>query len=67
MSQRGWKPDHSPIAELVGLVEAIRVLEKRVGDCVAVCREEGYGATEIGRILGVHRTTVYRSARWRKE
>lgn len=50
----------SPITELVGLVQAVRLLEERISCCVAACREQGYGATEIGRVLGVHRATVYR-------
>jgi hypothetical protein len=65
MSQRGWRPDHSPIAKLVGLVEAVRLLEERIGDCVEGCHQAGYGATEVARILGVHRATVYRLASWR--
>jgi len=60
MSPRQGNLDHSPIAELVGLVEGVRLLEERISDCVAACCEEGRGATEIARILGVHRATVYR-------
>jgi hypothetical protein len=53
-----------PIVELVGLVEGMRLLEERVWDCVAACREEGCGVKEIARILGVHRATVYRLSPW---
>ncbi len=61
---RSWV--HSPIAELVGLVEGVRVLEGRISECVAACCEHGYGATEVARILGVHRATVYRLSSWRE-
>jgi hypothetical protein len=61
-----WKVDHSPIAELVGLVEVVRLLEERISSCIAECRKQGHGATEIARILGVHRPTVYRLSIWRE-
>ncbi len=64
MSRRQGNLGHSPIAELVGLVEGVRLLEERISDCVAQCRKEGYGATEVARILGVHRATVYRLFSW---
>ncbi len=64
MSQAPLNADHSPIAELVGLVEAVRLLEERISDCVAECQKEGCGATAVARVLGVHRATVYRLSSW---
>jgi predicted DNA-binding transcriptional regulator AlpA len=66
VSQSASGPGHSPIAELVGLVEGVRLLEEHIAKCVAACCEEGYGATEVARILGVHRATVYRLSSWRE-
>jgi len=66
VSQSASGLGHSPIAELVGLVEGVRLLEEHIAKCVAACCEDGYGATEIARILGVHRATVYRHSSWRK-
>lgn len=53
--------DYSPIVELVGLVQARRLLEAQVAVCVEACIRGGLGATEIARVLGVHRATVYRA------
>jgi hypothetical protein len=67
MSLEEVKPGgHSPITELVGLVEALTLLEGRIAVCVAACHEEGCGAMEVARILGVHRATVYRLSSWRE-
>jgi|GEM_PF-4941591 hypothetical protein len=64
MSQGQRGLNHSPIAELLGLVQGVRLLEERISDCVAACCEEGYGATAVARILVVHRATVYRLPSW---
>ncbi len=66
MSPRRGNLDHSPIAELVGLVVGVRLLEEQISDCVRTCCEEGYGATEVAQALGVHRATVYRLSTWRE-
>ena len=60
MSEAPLNAEHSPIVKLVGLVEAVRLLEERISDCVAECHEEGCGATAVARVLGIHRATVYR-------
>lgn len=66
MRESELRREHSPIVELIGLVEAQRLLQARISECVAACCEHGYGATEVARILRVHRATVYRQAAWRK-
>jgi hypothetical protein len=43
------------LLELVGLLEAVKVLEERLAKCVASCCEDGYKAMEVARVLGVHR------------
>jgi hypothetical protein len=48
VSQSASGQGHSPIAELVGLVEGVRLLEEHIDKCVTACCEEGYGATEAG-------------------
>ena len=53
MSARRGNLDHSPIAELVGLVVGVRLLEEQISDCVRTCCEEGYGATEVAQALGI--------------
>jgi hypothetical protein len=60
------RPGDSPLAELVGLVQAVRLLEERISQCVAACHEEGCRATAVARVLGRHRTSVYRLPSWRQ-
>jgi hypothetical protein len=61
-----WKVDHAPVGELVGLVEAVSLLENRISDRVAECRKQGHGTPEIARVPGVHRAMVYRLSIWRE-
>ena len=51
MRESELRREHSPIVELIGLVEAQRLLQARISECVAACCEHGYGATEVARIL----------------
>ena len=54
------RPGDSPLAELVGLVQAVRLLEERISQCVAACHEEGCRATAVARVLGRHRVVCQR-------
>jgi transposase-like protein len=55
------------LAELGGLARAIRVLEAELTASLAECLERKLGVSAVARVLGVHRSTIYRTAIWHHE